>query len=215
MMNVYKGVFGWAPVEAEDFNNSMKELKDLVRLLNTHLQGRQYFVGDRLTVADIVIAFTLVIPFQVALDGGYRKSVVPNVAAWMERFLALPEVVSRIGHVKLCAKALKAVAPPKKEEKKEAPKPQSKKEAEGEDDEEPKKKEVDPLDSLPPSKFVLPDFKTYFVNLSIEAKQGEGMKHFWENYDKEGYCLYYAKYDKYEGEGTVLYQTSNLMNGFL
>jgi len=62
---------------------------------------------------------------------------------------------------------------------------------------------------------VLPDFKTYFVNLSIKPKQGEGIKHFWENYYNEGYCLYYAKYDKYECEGTVLYKTSNLMNGFL
>ena len=73
MMNIYKGVFGWAPVETENLNNSMKELKDLVRVLNTQLQGKQFFVGDRLTVADIVIAFTLLIPFQVALDGAYRK----------------------------------------------------------------------------------------------------------------------------------------------
>jgi len=41
------------------------------------------------------------------------------------------------------------------------------------------------------------------------------MDHFFAKYDKEGYSLYYAKYDKYEGEGVVLYQTSNLMNGFL
>jgi elongation factor 1-gamma len=81
------------------------------------------------------------------------------------------------------------------------------------DEEAPKKKAEDPLDLLPPSKLVLPDFKTYFVNLV--DKKGEGMKHFWENYDREGYTLYYAKYDKYEGDGVVLYQTSNLMNGFL
>ena len=99
------------------------------------------------------------------------------MAAWLERFLAMPEVITRIGHVKLCAKALKAAAPPKKEEKKEAPKPQPKKETHGDDDEEPKKKEVDPLDVLPASKFVLPDFKTYFVNLA--DKRGEGMSHFW------------------------------------
>lgn len=41
------------------------------------------------------------------------------------------------------------------------------------------------------------------------------MKHFFENYDPEGYSIFYAKYDKYQGEGEVLYQTSNLMNGFL
>jgi len=41
------------------------------------------------------------------------------------------------------------------------------------------------------------------------------MNHFFANYDKAGYSIYYAKYEKYEGEGVVLYQTSNLMNGFL
>jgi len=102
---------------------------------------------------------------------------------------------------------MKAVAPPKKEEKKEEKKVE-KTEAPA-----PVKKETDPLDELPPSPFDLPTFKTYFVNLP--DKRGEGMDHFFANYDREGYSLYYAKYDKYEGEGVVLYQTSNLMNGFL
>lgn len=176
--------------------------------LNTHLQGKTYLVAERVTVADIVVAFGLLLPFQVALDGGFRKSVAPNVSAWLERVLALPEVVSRIGHARLAQKALKPVAPPKKEEKKEQKKVEQPKE-----EVEVKKKDVDPLDELPPSKFVLPDFKTYFVNLA--DKKGEGMKHFFENYDAEGYSLYYAKYDKAEGEGTVLYQFANLMNGFL
>lgn len=104
---------------------------------------------------------------------------------------------------------MKAVAPPKKEEKKEV----KKVEKEDTDVSALLKKEVNPLDELPPTKFDLPTFKTYFVNLA--DKRGEGMKHFFENYDAEGYSLYYAKYEKYEGEGVVLYQTSNLMNGFL
>ena len=77
------------------------------------------------------------------------------------------------------------------------------------------KKEVDPLDELPPSKLDLNAFKNYYVNLPKEQQKTEGMDYFFQNYDPEGYSLYYAKYDKYEGEGVVLYQTSNLMNGFL
>ncbi len=41
------------------------------------------------------------------------------------------------------------------------------------------------------------------------------MKRFFQDYDKEGYSIYFVHYDKYEGEGVVHYQTSNLMNGFL
>jgi elongation factor 1-gamma len=180
--------------------------------LNAHLQGKSFLVAERLTVADLVSAVSLLLPFQTVLDAGFRKSVAPNVAAWLDRVLTTPEVVRRMGHVKLCQKALKPVAPAKKEEAKPAAKPQAKPAADGEEAEKPKKV-VDPLDALPPSKLDLPVFKTYFVNLP--DKRGEGMKHFFDIYDNEGYCLYYAKYDKAEGEGTVSYQFANLLNGFL
>jgi elongation factor 1-gamma len=133
---------------------------------------------------------------------------MPNVSAWLERFVKIPEVVNRLGYVKFAAKPLKPVAPPKKEEPKKVEAPKKEKE----EGEAAPKKEKNPLDSLPPSKFVLPDFKTYFVNLPDRL---EGMPRFFAEYDHEGYSIYFCHYDKYEGEGKVLYQTSNLMNGFL
>lgn len=76
------------------------------------------------------------------------------------------------------------------------------------------KKEENPLDVLPPSPTLdLYNFKTFFVNHT--DKKGEGIKFFFDNYDNVGYSIYHLKYDKYPGEGEVLYQTSNLMNGFL
>jgi elongation factor 1-gamma len=165
-------------------------------------------VGERTTVADVVVAVTLLLPYQLALDAGFRKAM-PNVTAWLENFVHLPQVVARLGHVKFAQKIVKPVAPPKKEEKKEAAAPVKKVEK----TEEEKLAGKNPLDILPPSKFVLPEFKTFFVN--IPDKAGEGMKRFFETYDPEGYTIYFVHYDKYEGEGVVLYQTSNLMNGFL
>ena len=210
-MTMAYAIFGWSVVETEAYNTAVKDLKAHIITLNSHLQGKTYLVGERLTIADLVVAFTLITAFQTALDGGFRKSVAPNVAAWMDRVLSTPEVVSRIGHVKLCQKVLKPVAPPKKEEPKKEVKPVAK--ADGEEEEAKPKKQVDPLDALPPSKLDLPVFKTYFVNLA--DKRGEGMKHFFDLYDSEGYSLYYAKYDKAEGEGAVTYQFANLLNGFL
>ena len=145
---------------------------------------------------------------------------MPLVNAWIEGFIKLPEVVSRIGHVKFCAKVIKPTLIEKKKE--EAPKPVAaapKKPAAptaGDDDDEVEKKPAgkNPLDLLPPSKFVLPDFKTFFVNLG-DKKSTDGMKTFFETFDSEGYSLWFTHYDKYEGEGVLLYQTSNLMNGFL
>lgn len=84
-----------------------------------------------------------------------------------------------------------------KEEKKAEPK----KAAPTDDEEKPQKKEANPLDELPPTKFDLYNFKTFFVN-EVD-KRGKGMEFFWNNYDREGYCIYFLSYDKYEGEGAV------------
>lgn len=117
----------------------------------------------------------------------------------------MPEVVAVLGNVKFCTKAIKPVL--QEAPKKEAPKPQQKKEEkkpEDDDDEEkPKKKEANPLDVLPPTTFNLYDFKTFFVN--SKDKKGEGMATFLQQYDREGYTIYFFDYQKYEGEGVVLY----------
>jgi elongation factor 1-gamma len=140
---------------------------------------------------------------------------MPNVASWIEAYIKLPEVVSRIGNVKFSAKAIKPVLAEKKKEEVKAPAPAKKAEKPAGDDDEVKVPSgKNPLDKLPPTNFVLPDFKTYFVNLG-DNKATKGMDHFFQNYDPEGYCIFFVHYDKYEGEGVVLYQTSNLMNGFL
>jgi len=135
---------------------------------------------------------------QIALDPGFRKAM-PNVTAWFEKFIKLPQVVKRIGNIKLAQKTIKPQLPPKKEEKKAAAPAKKEETAEAA----PSKKEENPLDALPPSKFDLYNFKTLFVN--SPDRRGEGMKFFFENYDTEGYSIYFIHYEKYEGEGQVIY----------
>jgi len=56
---------------------------------------------------------------------------------------------------------------------------------------------------LPPSTMEFDAFKNYFVN---EAdKKGAGMDYFIKNYDPAGYIIYFSHYEKYEGEGKILY----------
>jgi elongation factor 1-gamma len=217
MYTIVRAIFGYGePADPEVFNNAVKEAKEIVKTVNVHLQGKKFLVGERITVADIAIAIQFIPLFQTTLDGGFRKAM-PNVTAWLEGLVKLPEFTSRIGNVKFAQKALKPILAEKKEEVKAAPvKAAAKPTPKDDDDEEAEKKPSgkNPLDLLPPSKFVLPDFKTFFVNLG-DKKATDGMKHFFENYDPEGYSLWFTHYDKYDGEGVLLYQTSNLMNGFL
>lgn len=216
---ILRAVFGLGDaVDSDVYNNAVKEIKEIAKLLNVHLQGKTHLVSNRITVADIAVAVQLIPLYQTILDAGFRKAM-PNVAAWLETLTKLPEVIRRVGNVKFCAKSIKATHTLEKK-KEEVAKPvaapkKAEKAADDDEDETPApKKSGNPLDSIAPSKFVLPEFKSYFVNLG-EKKATEGMDHFFNHYDPEGYCIFFVHYEKYEGEGVVLYQTSNLMNGFL
>lgn len=89
--------------------NAVKELKDQLKNLNNALNGKDYFVGNRFTIADAALFAVLLLPFTLVLDAGFRKAM-PNVSAWFERVSKLPEVIKVAGHVKLPAKGLKPVS---------------------------------------------------------------------------------------------------------
>lgn len=133
-----------------------------------------------------------------------------DVTAWAEKVYALPQAQKFIGNGKMCSKALKPVTipDPKKEEKKKeaAPKPVA---------EAPKvvEKKKDNVESLPPSSWVLYDFKTFFVN--HPDKKGAAVDEWYKGLDWEGWSFWFFHYDIYEGEGDKLHITKNLMTGFL
>jgi elongation factor 1-gamma len=58
---VYMAAFGLGnSVDAEKFNNAVREIKDHIKTLNAHLQGKTHLVANRVTVADIAIAMNLI-----------------------------------------------------------------------------------------------------------------------------------------------------------
>jgi glutathione S-transferase len=61
--------------------------------MERHLDGRQFFVGDRLSLADIALyAYT-----HVAAEGGFELDSYPAIGAWLDRVTAEP------GHVPIDA----------------------------------------------------------------------------------------------------------------
>jgi glutathione S-transferase len=61
-----------------------------LKLMDEHLAGRAWFVGDRISLADVALyAYT-----HVAEEGGaYRLADYPNVQAWLARGAAAPGYV--------------------------------------------------------------------------------------------------------------------------
>jgi len=84
--------------------------------------------------------------------------------------------------------------------------------AENETEEKEDKRKKNDLDLLPPSNFVLDEFKKEFMNSKDKA---EVLKGFWGKYDSEGYSLWYIHYQKCGDQGKMMFKTANLKTLFL
>ena len=143
-----------------------------------------------------------------------------NVSQWYARVTKLPSFLKAFGAVKIAAKPIKPAnllvkEKPKAAAPKEAPKPAAKpkKADDGDEEEKPKDKTKNPLDLLPETKFDLYNFKTLFVNHPDKANGG--VDELIKQFDKEGWSMWFLQYEKYKGEGEVMYKTENLLQGFL
>ena len=199
-------VLGVTPLEKSAFDEALNAVKNSVRTMG--ISG-DWLVGSKMTLADVMVAATLALTFQLVLDEGFRK---PAGAAftWFERVAGNKDFASVFGRARVGQKGLKPqikeAAAPKAKAVQPAKKDKPAEEA-------PKKSNINPLDALPPSPWNFFDFKTLFVN--HKDKPTGGMAALKEQFDPVGYSFWFLHYEKYGKEGTILYQTENLMKGFL
>jgi elongation factor 1-gamma len=212
-------IFGIMENNAEATNKAKADIRKVLGILNEYLADKTYLVGERITLADIVVSLSLVHLFKMVLDNGFRKPFV-NTVRWFLTCVNQPQFVKVLGEVTLCTKM--AVAPksekeeaqkkekPKQEKPKEQPKKKEKKpEPEDEDeDEDTPKRSANPLDLLPPSPFVLDEWKRFYSNNDESA----ACAYFWDHFDPAGWTLWQAKY-KYNAELDNLMRTCNLIGG--
>ncbi|WP_243394669.1 glutathione S-transferase family protein [Leptospira adleri] len=70
-------------------NNHIKGNKAF-SVMEDHLRGKNFFVGERLTIADIALyAYS-----HVAEDGGFSFDGFPNVRRWLENVRSFPKMIS-------------------------------------------------------------------------------------------------------------------------
>jgi len=209
-------------------NRAKIDIQKVLGYLNKHLQTRTYLVGERITIADIVVAMSLYYLYQRVLDTNTRKGFV-NTNRWFNTIINQPNVKAIVGDFTMSTKQEVAsetapVQAPKKEEKapakkeekpKEAPKKaeKPKKDDEEEEDEYADKEDKKPnvLDSLPPSKFIMDEWKRQYSNNDTRPV---AMPWFWQNLDKEGYSIWFCDY-KYNDECEKVFMTCNLLGGWI
>lgn len=209
--------------------NAKEDVKKALTALNTHLLTRTYLVGERLTLADISVAMTLLNLYQYVLEPSQRKPY-QNVNRWFQTVIYQPESIAVIGAFKLADKALeydpKKFAESqgktgKKEKKEKEPKEpkeaKPKKEKESEPAEEldaadaalaAEPKSSNPFDAMPKGTFDMEDFKRFYSN-EDEAKS---IPYFWEKFDPANYSIWLGEY-KYNDELTKVFMSCNLIGG--
>jgi len=210
---------GYMPFNKVAYDKAKTDLAQGLAKLDAYLQTRTYLVGDQITLADIVVASTLLYPMKLVCDKAYLKPFV-NVVRWFQTCVNQPAFTAVIGKVEMCKKELtaagqaKAPAPeaPKKKEK-------AKKEKKVADDADAppaapvEKKAEHPykiMDRDAKSPFSMDAWKKTYSN----AKTYEAaMEEFWKTYDMEGWTLWLQEY-KFNEENKRTFMTSNAIGGF-
>ncbi len=77
---------GGREAKKDRFEEWWQRGRDALGVMETHLEGRNFFVGEVCTLADIALyAYT-----HVADEGGFDLSAYPRVLAWLDRVAAEP-----------------------------------------------------------------------------------------------------------------------------
>ena len=104
-IKVVYNVFGFKN-DAASYGEGVEAIQKQAKLLESALGEKDWFVGGRFTLADLVLFVTLAPAFSFVLDAAFREEI-PNLAAWFEKVSKLPAVAGVAGYIKPCEQALK------------------------------------------------------------------------------------------------------------
>lgn len=180
------------------------DVTNALKTMNDHLKLRTYMVGERITIADICLC--VVIGFAAKKFSFDLVSSHGEVSRWLET------VCNQKSYKKVCPDCCSKPSGATSSAAQAKPKEVKKAEAEDDDAAAAPKPKCD-LDLLPPSPLDLNEWKRVYSN--TKDLKGQAMPWLWKNFDANGYCFYYMKYEKLDGECTVPFLTSNQLGGFL
>ncbi|KAF9529929.1 elongation factor 1-gamma [Crepidotus variabilis] len=189
--------------------------------LENHLKTSTFFVGERITLADITVAGFVYRGVARTIDAPARAKI-PNLIRHLETIVNQPKLKDIFGSIEYIEKGLE-YKPPAKEKKEPkpaaAPTPKAEKKPkkeEAEDDDEPavpaEPKVKNPLDDLPKSTFNLEDWKRAYSNKETRGAGG-AIEWFYDNYDPEGFSIWRVDF-KYNEELTQTFMSNNQIGGF-
>ncbi|XP_014237618.1 elongation factor 1-gamma [Trichogramma pretiosum] len=228
-------LLGIMPMNKQNVEAAKEDVKRALTVLDKHLTSKTYLVGERVTLADICVAMTLLYLYQYILEPSLRESY-PNLNRWFQTFMNQPQVLAVVPNFKLAEKTLEfdpkkyaelqGKVSGKKEKKEKEPKEKKPKEEKPKAADKPtigwksevmdaaeaalaaEPKSSNPFDNMPKGTFDMDDFKRFYSN-EDEAKS---IPYFWTKFDPQNYSIWFCEY-KYADELTKTFMSCNLISG--
>ncbi|KAJ2899356.1 hypothetical protein IWW38_001011, partial [Coemansia aciculifera] len=216
---------GFVPYVKPAQQHAEEQLFRFLGVFNTILLDKTFLVGERITVADVIVACDL-IPGYLSYFTSEDRKKYRNVTRYFKTMINQPAFKAVVGEIPLCVERIKpqpSASAAKKAEKKtekkaekpaEQPKKAEKKakevDADEEEEEAPKPKPKSKLDLLPAPKMVFDDWKRFYSN---NPTKPDAMKWLWESIGDDDYSFWKVEY-KYNDELKKLFMTNNLVGGF-
>jgi len=183
-------VAGYMPFNQDAYLKAKNDFARGLATLESHLlSGREYLVGDQLTLADIVVVSTLLYPLKLVADPEYLAPY-PNVLRWFKASVTQAEFVAVIGTTEMCKKELLAAGCSKT---KAQPAPAA------------------PETTSSSSSFDLNSWKSAYV---ADPTSKGTMEQFWSSYDKEEWSIWRCNYD-YAEDNEDLEATKEIVTSFM
>ena len=95
------------PFSADAYEKAKNDLAAGLSVLEKHLASKTFLVGEQVTLADIVVASTLLYPFKLVCDKEFLKGYT-NVVRWFQTCTSQAEFEQVVGKVTMCKKEIAA-----------------------------------------------------------------------------------------------------------
>ena len=101
-------IFGWAPFCKEQADKENGNLKKYLKIMEENLKKNNYIVGNKMTLADILLFRYLRFFMMLHFPEGMRKSLFPQTTKWFEIMMNTKEAKKAYGRTLLCKNPIKA-----------------------------------------------------------------------------------------------------------
>ena len=101
-------IFGWAPYCKEKADEDNTNIKKYLKIIENNLTKSNYIVGEKITLADIILFRYIRLFMMLHFPEGMRKSLFAQTTKWFEKIMKTNDAIKAYGRTVLCKIPIKA-----------------------------------------------------------------------------------------------------------